>query len=1117
MFFFVVFIGCSILSGIMEGGGGISSTPLTAPVGVGDVTLHVVSTDNFLDADYVVVGDEEILYSGVAGGNSFTGCTRGYNGTEAKAHNTGTMVYTTQASAINNGLNFNVAATVDTMGWLAFPAIVIQFFTKTIPQLVMWNFSFLQGDMMILGIFFFASGAALIITLALMVLEQDVFRKWWFKAICIALILGIASLFIVPKFEVTVNGTNQFLSLSLGTNKASASPTTITNSPSINSGSWTSPTNAYADGGGYADITSGTPSSSQVYGNFGFNLAGSSISQVRIRYDAWSGGSPLTITLRAAGANATGTTSVVTSQPTGTQTNDVLIAFIVDHATYNGQSVCPTGWQPRGYTRNSAGRRFQIFSAVKGANGLTGTSWTWSGLTTRSQGVIIGYYNVDTTGYGALDTNVSVRDNASGTYGTTGITTVTNGDMIVAAFGSYVAASTYTWANESCATIGTLTERFDNKNSTYCSIAIADKLMATAGATGNSTATPTSGQNNGGILLALKPQMQCDDQIRVDVSWDGGVSWSAKQVTNLTGSEATYWYDITNYAYFTPENLNNGELQVQIDAITVGDSSDVRLDWVAVEVTSTTEPIDNAVVQDMTNAKGTVRQVTGAKSTAKSYSATYSVADLNYIDNLGVWQPINIHTSPTSNGWVVRGGQYCVEVDTDGSRKIYPDTRDKTKYIQFGAPDIFTGLTKTLSDTSIVMSPSWGTMTLKFTNDIIGFDVVFNQNPLISTIAFPITAVGYDISSLLTSGNIPPVHLIDSSTEPIERYIDWVYAGGNLSIILDFSGMVFPVTLNNTTFTIGASADDGRTNEDSGNTNTTLAYVSVIASTTKANRYWGGFRFTGTLPSKLSTILTAITTINESSSTYDDVFADIYCEDVAGGIAFTEANGNFDITGRTKTTQSVLWSADAIVSPADSPSLVDPIQEIVTDYTLTSIVLIWQPRATASKSLRILSQDNGSGSATLTITWNEPAGYSLTNTGTNPVAFGIKAQGSTLYAKGTVPHNPVTNDDCTFTITNDGSSTEKIQITGADFAGGVGAALIPAGDPPGEDEVRVTAYYYNIDPGDGIVLTTSPQDFIASLAASATIKWDFMLELGQCSETPPVAKSGTITLTAVAP
>ncbi len=210
------------------------------------------------------------------------------------------------------------------------------------------------------------------------------------------------------------------------------------------------------------------------------------------------------ITLRAAGASATGTTSVTPSQPTGTLTDDVLVAFILDHSTSNAQSTAPTGWQGRGYSWTS-GRRFQVFTAVKGKNSLSGTSWQFTGLTSRSQGMIIGYYNADTTGYGGLDTSVSVRSNAAGTYGTLGITTVTNNAMVIGAFGSFVGSSTATWSAEHCDTIGNLTERFDARNSTYCFMAVADLLLTTANTTGESGATPTTAQNNGGILLALRP------------------------------------------------------------------------------------------------------------------------------------------------------------------------------------------------------------------------------------------------------------------------------------------------------------------------------------------------------------------------------------------------------------------------------------------------------------------------------------------------------------------------------------------------------------------------------------------------------------------------------------
>jgi hypothetical protein len=77
-----------------------------------------------------------------------------------------------------------------------------------------------------------------------------------------------------------------------------------------------------------------------------------------------------------------------------------------------------------------------------------------------------------------------------------------------------------------------------------------------------------------------------DEQIRVDVTWDGGTSWSSKQTTNLNGTETTYWVDVTSDTTWTPTKLGDANFQVRVDAMTVGaDPGDVRLDWIPVEVT----------------------------------------------------------------------------------------------------------------------------------------------------------------------------------------------------------------------------------------------------------------------------------------------------------------------------------------------------------------------------------------------------------------------------------------------------------------------------------------------------------------------------------------------------
>jgi hypothetical protein len=66
-------------------------------------------------------------------------------------------------------------------------------------------------------------------------------------------------------------------------------PTVITQSPTSNSAGWTNPTNAYANGGSYAQSYSDVDNKEQVYGGYGFAIpSGAQVTQVRVRLDAWS-------------------------------------------------------------------------------------------------------------------------------------------------------------------------------------------------------------------------------------------------------------------------------------------------------------------------------------------------------------------------------------------------------------------------------------------------------------------------------------------------------------------------------------------------------------------------------------------------------------------------------------------------------------------------------------------------------------------------------------------------------------------------------------------------------------------------------------------------------------
>ena len=166
VFFLCMLIACSVLGAAMRGGGGITATQLTSDITDEATTISVTSTTDYLSQDYVIIDEEKILYTGKTD-TSFTGCTRGYDGTTASAHLEDAMVYTADASAVNNALGFNIAAVQDTMGFWGTITIPFRFLFQTLPRIARMNMAFLTGSFAIIGWFWFAMAAGFFITLAL--------------------------------------------------------------------------------------------------------------------------------------------------------------------------------------------------------------------------------------------------------------------------------------------------------------------------------------------------------------------------------------------------------------------------------------------------------------------------------------------------------------------------------------------------------------------------------------------------------------------------------------------------------------------------------------------------------------------------------------------------------------------------------------------------------------------------------------------------------------------------------------------------------------------------------------------------------------------------------------
>jgi hypothetical protein len=126
--------------------------------------------------------------------------------------------------------------------------------------------------------------------------------------------------------------------------------------------------------------------------------------------------------------------------------------------------------------------------------------------------------------------------------------------------------------------------------------------------------------------------------------------------------------------------------------------------------------------------------------------------------------------------------------------------------------------------------------------------------------------------------------------------------------------------------------------------------------------------------------------------------------------------------------------------------------------------------------------------------------------------FGVVKPLTTYYAYGSAPSNPVTDGQCTFTITNNSASSVNIAMSCSNATGGNTWTLV-TGTPAG-DQFKVTAYYSGENPASGLVLTNSDQAFV-TIAGSGTKKWDFSELLGGTTNTfsDSTQKTYTITLT----
>lgn len=166
----------SLLSGMMDGNAGAAvSTKLTIAADEDDVTFDVVDTTGFqAGGGVIIVRGEKVEYTATAGGNQFIGLDRGIEGTTAGAHPIGAAVYNEDRGILNYIFGFNVVSTQIPGGTASVMSSPWEFMAESLPRIVSWNYSFLQGDMVILRDIMMSLSLGFIIYLAFMAINTVV-------------------------------------------------------------------------------------------------------------------------------------------------------------------------------------------------------------------------------------------------------------------------------------------------------------------------------------------------------------------------------------------------------------------------------------------------------------------------------------------------------------------------------------------------------------------------------------------------------------------------------------------------------------------------------------------------------------------------------------------------------------------------------------------------------------------------------------------------------------------------------------------------------------------------------------------------------------------------------
>jgi hypothetical protein len=102
-------------------------------------------------------------------------------------------------------------------------------------------------------------------------------------------------------------------------------------------------------------------------------------------------------------------------------------------------------------------------------------------------------------------------------------------------------------------------------------------------------------------------------KIKLEVSSDAGLNWLPKTSTiTLAKTESSYWVDITSWDTWTYTKVNGNNLRIRVTGLSDGET--IKLDWVPVEITTSSSIIAGAIYDHIpTSGEPSFNSAPGAK------------------------------------------------------------------------------------------------------------------------------------------------------------------------------------------------------------------------------------------------------------------------------------------------------------------------------------------------------------------------------------------------------------------------------------------------------------------------------------------------------------------------